>query len=105
MSTEQENNFITTLHDSQLTVIPWSVIQTKEFYALFEELKDLLSNQEPTHGTAGEFLITLKALLAKMKVIASLSLVIIELIPIHRLKTGDRLIVRFAVLSAPYALL
>ncbi|KAG8962040.1 hypothetical protein FRC05_005627 [Tulasnella sp. 425] len=67
VSKEQATNFISVLHDGQLTVIPWSVIQSKEFYALFSKLRSLLFNQTSTHGTAGEFLITLKTLMAKMK--------------------------------------
>ncbi|KAG9047676.1 hypothetical protein FS837_001752 [Tulasnella sp. UAMH 9824] len=67
VSKEQATNFITVLHNSQLTVIPWSVIQSREFYALFGKLRNLLFSQKSTHGTAGEFLITLKTLMAKMK--------------------------------------
>ncbi|KAG8930696.1 hypothetical protein FRC01_002390, partial [Tulasnella sp. 417] len=67
VSREQATNFITVLHNSQLTVIPWSVIQSREFYALFGKLRNLLFSQKSTHGTAGEFLITLKTLMAKMK--------------------------------------
>ncbi|KAG8949929.1 hypothetical protein FRC04_008232 [Tulasnella sp. 424] len=67
VSKEQATNFITVLHNSQLTVIPWSVIQSREFYALFSKLRNLLFSQKSTHGTAGEFLITLKTLMAKMK--------------------------------------
>ncbi|KAG8903433.1 hypothetical protein FRB99_003282 [Tulasnella sp. 403] len=64
---EQADNFITLLHDSQLTVIPWNVIQSREFYTLFSKLKKHLFDQKTTHATAGEFLITLKALMAKLK--------------------------------------
>ncbi|KIO18763.1 hypothetical protein M407DRAFT_224787 [Tulasnella calospora MUT 4182] len=67
VSKEQATNFITVLHNSQLTVIPWSVIQSREFYALFGKLRNLLFSQKSTHGTAGEFLMTLKTLMAKMK--------------------------------------
>ncbi|KAG8899893.1 hypothetical protein FRC00_000733 [Tulasnella sp. 408] len=43
------------------------VIKSREFYALFGRLRNLLFSQRSTHGTAGEFLITLKTLMAKMK--------------------------------------
>ncbi|KAG8900443.1 hypothetical protein FRB99_006039 [Tulasnella sp. 403] len=67
VSTEQADNFITVLHDSQLTVIPWNVIQSREFYTLFSKLSKHLFKQQTTHATAGEFLITLKTLMAKLK--------------------------------------
>ncbi|KAG8900599.1 hypothetical protein FRB99_005954 [Tulasnella sp. 403] len=67
VSTEQADNFITVLHDSQLTVIPWNVIQSREFYTLFSKLSKHLFRQKMTHATAGEFLITLKTLMAKLK--------------------------------------
>ncbi|KAG8952848.1 hypothetical protein FRC03_012004, partial [Tulasnella sp. 419] len=64
---EQEANFITVLHDSQLSVIPWPVIQSRSFYTLFGRVRALLLRQPPTHATAGEFLLTLKTLMAKLK--------------------------------------
>ncbi|KAG8930698.1 hypothetical protein FRC01_002392 [Tulasnella sp. 417] len=67
VSKEQASNFITVLHDSQLTVIPWSVILSPDFYRLFGKLGKTLFNQKITHDSAGEFLITLKTLMAKMK--------------------------------------
>lgn len=48
--------------------MPWNVIQTKEFYELFSELSGQLTCQDTTHATAGEFLLTLKTLMAKLKV-------------------------------------
>ncbi|KAG8897412.1 hypothetical protein FRC00_004306, partial [Tulasnella sp. 408] len=88
VSREQATNFITVLHNSQLTVIPWSVIQSKEFYALFGKLRHLLSSQKCTHGTAGEFLITLKSLMAKIMVIAFLNAVMLELIRVIGSRLG-----------------
>ncbi|KIO19084.1 hypothetical protein M407DRAFT_44020, partial [Tulasnella calospora MUT 4182] len=67
VSKEQASNFITVLHDSQLTVIPWSVILSPDFYRLFGKLGKTLFNQKTTHDSAGEFLITVKTLMAKMK--------------------------------------
>ncbi|KAG8956419.1 hypothetical protein FRC03_010886, partial [Tulasnella sp. 419] len=64
---EQEANFITVLHDSQLSVIPWPVIQSRSFYTLFGRVKALLFKQPTTHASAGEFLLTLKTLMAKLK--------------------------------------
>ncbi|KAG8897271.1 hypothetical protein FRB99_008270, partial [Tulasnella sp. 403] len=60
VSTKQTLNFITMLHNSQLTVIPWTVIQSREFYTLFSKLKKRLLKQRTTHATAGQFLKTLK---------------------------------------------
>src|ERR1700691_5403526 len=44
------------------------VIESKEFYKLFPKLKKRLDQQPMTHHTAGEFLDTLKTLMAKLKV-------------------------------------
>ncbi|KAG8900444.1 hypothetical protein FRB99_006040 [Tulasnella sp. 403] len=67
VSTEQADNFITVLHDSQLTIIPWNNIRSREFYTQFSELSLHLFEQETTHATAGEFLITLKTLMAQLR--------------------------------------
>ncbi|KAJ7781844.1 hypothetical protein DFH07DRAFT_389440 [Mycena maculata] len=64
---EQDANFISRLHAGQLDIIPWPVIESKEFYTLFPALKRTLDQQEVTHPTAGEFLHTLKTLMAKLK--------------------------------------
>ncbi|KAG8991998.1 hypothetical protein FRB94_012099 [Tulasnella sp. JGI-2019a] len=64
---EQANNFITKLHAGQLTVIPWNVIESREFYTLFSKLSKQLFKQKTTHANAGEFLMTLKTLMAKLK--------------------------------------
>jgi hypothetical protein len=64
---EQEGNFITKLHRGNLDILPWPVIQSKEFYDLMSLLKDRLDNQEPSHGNASMFLQTLKTLMAKLK--------------------------------------
>ncbi|KAG8920753.1 hypothetical protein FRC02_000712, partial [Tulasnella sp. 418] len=67
LSEEQGANFITVLHAAQLTVIPWPVIQSRPFYTLFSKLRTLLFKQPNTHASAGEFLLTLKTLMAKLK--------------------------------------
>ncbi|KAJ7504160.1 hypothetical protein B0H11DRAFT_1709774, partial [Mycena galericulata] len=64
---EQDANFISRLHAGQLDIIPWPVIESKQFYALFPALKRTLNQQEITHVAAGEFLHTLKTLMAKLK--------------------------------------
>ncbi|KAJ6620549.1 hypothetical protein B0H10DRAFT_1945867 [Mycena sp. CBHHK59/15] len=64
---EQAANFISRLHAGQLNIIPWPVIESKQFYALFPALKKSLDQQEITHPAAGEFLHTLKTLMAKIK--------------------------------------
>jgi hypothetical protein len=81
---EQEANFISRLHAGQLNIVPWSVrcltcphtiyrfcrpvIESREFYKLFPTLKRRLDKQKLTHNTAGEFLHTMKTLMAKLKV-------------------------------------
>ena len=65
---EQDANFITRLHAGKLQIIPWPVIESKEFYKLFSALKRKLDQQSTSHHTAGEFLHTLKTLMAKLKV-------------------------------------
>ncbi|KAF8270133.1 hypothetical protein EI94DRAFT_1572289 [Lactarius quietus] len=64
---EQDANFITRLHAGKLQIIPWPVIGTREFYKLFSALKKKLDQQRTSHKTAGEFLLTLKTLMAKLK--------------------------------------
>ncbi|KAI6027008.1 hypothetical protein EDC04DRAFT_2899498 [Pisolithus marmoratus] len=64
---EQETNFITQLHAGQLSIIPWPVIESKEFYKLFPTLKRYLDQQVLTHHAAGEFLHKVKTLMAKLK--------------------------------------
>ncbi|KAF8967726.1 hypothetical protein BDZ97DRAFT_507114 [Flammula alnicola] len=64
---EQESNFISRLHAGAVKIIPWPVIESKQFYALFPAIKSLLDQQKVTHKTAGHFLHTLKTLMAKLK--------------------------------------
>ena len=70
---EQDANFISRLHGGKLEIIPWPVIESKEFYKLFATLKRRLDLQKVSHSTAGEFLHTIKTLMAKLKVRVSLS--------------------------------
>ena len=65
---EQDANFISRLHGGKLEIIPWPVIESKEFYKLFATLKRRLDLQKISHSTAGEFLHTIKTLMAKLKV-------------------------------------
>ncbi|KAI6101021.1 hypothetical protein EDD16DRAFT_1844403 [Pisolithus croceorrhizus] len=64
---EQEANFISRLHAGKLAIIPWPVIESKEFYKLFPTLKRRLDQQVITHHAAGEFLHKVKTLMAKLK--------------------------------------
>ncbi|TFY78519.1 hypothetical protein EWM64_g5492, partial [Hericium alpestre] len=64
---EQDANFISRLHAGKLNIIPWPVIESREFYKLFGTLKKRLDQQRTTHNSAGEFLHTLKTLMAKLK--------------------------------------
>ncbi|KAG8219200.1 hypothetical protein J3R82DRAFT_13 [Butyriboletus roseoflavus] len=64
---EQEANFISRLHAGKLNIVPWPVIESKEFYTLFPALKRRLDQQVVTHRSAGEFLHLMKTLMAKLK--------------------------------------
>ncbi|KAK7676902.1 hypothetical protein QCA50_020158 [Cerrena zonata] len=65
---EQGSNFITKLHNGNLAIIPWPVIESRGFYTLFPKLKRILDEQPVTHPTGGIFLQTMKTLMAKLKV-------------------------------------
>jgi len=64
---EQDANFITRLHAGELQVIPWPVIESKDFYKPFAALKMNIDQQSSSRCTAGEFSHTLKTLMAKLK--------------------------------------
>ncbi|KAI9573409.1 hypothetical protein HD554DRAFT_2055827 [Boletus coccyginus] len=64
---EQDANFISRLHGGKLNIIPWPVIESREFYKLFPTLKRRLDQQDVTHKAAGEFLHLMKSLMAKLK--------------------------------------
>ncbi|KAF9231528.1 hypothetical protein BU15DRAFT_34482, partial [Melanogaster broomeanus] len=64
---EQDANFISRLHGGKLNIIPWPVIESKDFYKLFPTLKRRLDQQVVTHKAAGEFLHLMKTLMAKLK--------------------------------------
>ncbi|KAJ7656315.1 hypothetical protein DFH06DRAFT_1091207 [Mycena polygramma] len=64
---EQDANFISRLHAGRINIVPWPVIESRQFYQLFPAMKRLLDKQEITHKTAGEFLHTVKTLMAKLK--------------------------------------
>jgi len=65
---EQDANFISRLHGGKLGIIPWPVIESRDFYKLFATLKKRLDQQKISHPAAGEFLYTIKTLMAKLKV-------------------------------------
>lgn len=67
---EKDNNFISRLHDSRLTIIPWPVIESAEFYRLFWPLGTILREHPITHTQGAIFLETMKTLMAKLKVCA-----------------------------------
>ncbi|TCD63827.1 hypothetical protein EIP91_004894 [Steccherinum ochraceum] len=64
---EQGSNFISRLHGGSLSIIPWPVIESRQFYTLFPALKKILDKQEVTHRNASIFLQTMKTLMAKLK--------------------------------------
>jgi hypothetical protein len=65
---ERSNNFISCLHQGEVTILPWPVIGSEPFYEEFAELKDRLDTQPVTYPSAGQFLRVLKMLMAKIKV-------------------------------------
>ena len=69
MQQEQDGNFISRLHGGKLDIIPWPVIESRSFYKLFSTLKKRLDLQDISHPAAGEFLYTIKTLMAKLKVL------------------------------------
>ncbi|KAI0921705.1 hypothetical protein AcW2_006594 [Taiwanofungus camphoratus] len=64
---EQGSNFISRLHRGRLMIVPWPVIESRQFYTLFNTLKKSLDKQETTHSGGSIFLQTLKTLMAKLK--------------------------------------
>ncbi|PCH41519.1 hypothetical protein WOLCODRAFT_163166 [Wolfiporia cocos MD-104 SS10] len=64
---EQGSNFISQLHKGKLAIIPWPVIESRQFYTLFGGVRRHLDKQETTHPRASMFLQTLKTLMAKLK--------------------------------------
>lgn len=66
---EGGDNFITKLHRGKLDIISWPVIESSGFYKLFNSLKTNFMKQSVTHPHAGAFLIMLKTLMAKLKVL------------------------------------
>ena len=100
MAKEQGANFISRLHDGKLGIIPWPVIESRQFYTLFPTVKKMLDNQVVTHPKAGIFLQTMKTLMAKLKVgTVSPSPAIVANILYCRPMTGDRLTVGSVVMS------
>ncbi|KAI0089047.1 hypothetical protein BDY19DRAFT_993280 [Irpex rosettiformis] len=68
VQTEQEANFISRLHRGSLTIIPWPVIGSQEFYTMFSEVEALLDDQDVSHPQASTFLHKMKTLMAKLKI-------------------------------------
>ncbi|KAN0136112.1 hypothetical protein V8E53_005972 [Lactarius tabidus] len=63
---ERGANFVSRLHRGQLDIIPFPGVESPEFYAMLSTLKKRLDYQHISHPTTGEFLRTLRALMAKM---------------------------------------
>ncbi|EJD48574.1 hypothetical protein AURDEDRAFT_162532 [Auricularia subglabra TFB-10046 SS5] len=64
---EQQQNFFTKSHRGQVSIIPWPVIESRQFYEMFGDLRKRLAKQRITHPSTGGFLKTLKTLMAKIK--------------------------------------
>ena len=95
MQQEQDSNFITRLHAGKLDIIPWPVIDSRDFYKLFAALKKRLDLQKTSHPSAGGFLHTIKTLMAKLKV-RSVSLLVNSKVNDVYLQTND-----WGALSSP----
>ncbi|KAK7684549.1 hypothetical protein QCA50_012496 [Cerrena zonata] len=67
VDTEKESNFITKLHNGNVLIIPWPVIESREFYGMFRPLGKMLEEQDVTHPKGAMFLETMKTLMAKLK--------------------------------------
>ncbi|CAE6373835.1 unnamed protein product [Rhizoctonia solani] len=64
---EQEQNSISRLHRGRVQIIPWPVINSTNFYMLFNHLRRYLDTQTITHLSGGIFLHNMKTLMAKIK--------------------------------------
>ena len=89
MQQEKDDNFISRLHGGKLDIMPWPVIESREFYKLFGTLKARLDQQAFSHSTAGEFLHTIKTLMAKLKVCLSFLLTGVFVTPFLGKQLGD----------------
>ncbi|KZS89200.1 hypothetical protein SISNIDRAFT_458932 [Sistotremastrum niveocremeum HHB9708] len=67
---EQESNFMTRLHSGNITIIPWPLIETEQFYAMFNRIRKEFFAHPITHPNGSRFLETLKMLMAKLKNLA-----------------------------------
>ncbi|CAE6454443.1 unnamed protein product [Rhizoctonia solani] len=64
---ERDKNFISRLHRGKIQIIPWPVINSLEFYSLFNAVLKRLEMQSFTHQTGGAFLLKLKSLMVDIK--------------------------------------
>ncbi|PVF95046.1 hypothetical protein CPB86DRAFT_739378 [Serendipita vermifera] len=64
---ERAQNFITKLHKGKLDIIPWPVIESPQFYMVFDLLKKRLAERPVSHQYAVQFMEVLKTLMAKLK--------------------------------------
>ena len=89
-------NFISRLHRNRLDIVPWPVIESKQFYTLFKAIKKRLDQQPVTHTGGAIFLQTMKTLMAKLKVSRFKWLVSItfDVYLVFRPTTGDLCLVR-----------
>ncbi|EUC62856.1 cytochrome P450 family protein, putative, partial [Rhizoctonia solani AG-3 Rhs1AP] len=67
VKTERNRNFISRLHRGKILITPWPVINSPEFYSLFDSVRERLELQASTHPTGGGFLHKLKTLMVNIK--------------------------------------
>ncbi|KAK9764513.1 hypothetical protein K7432_007905 [Basidiobolus ranarum] len=68
VSKEGEDNFITKLHGSRLSILPWPMFNDPQFYTTFNSISKMLNQQKFTHSNARQFLQNIKVLMCKMKI-------------------------------------
>ncbi|EMD40863.1 hypothetical protein CERSUDRAFT_121499 [Gelatoporia subvermispora B] len=64
---EQGSNFITRLHRGRLDIVPWPVIESRQFYTLFTAFRKRLDKQATTYSGGSIFLQIIKTVMAKLK--------------------------------------
>ncbi|OCH90958.1 hypothetical protein OBBRIDRAFT_792770 [Obba rivulosa] len=64
---EQGSNFITRLHRGRLDIVPWPVIESRQFYTLFSAFKRRLDKQNTAYSGGSVFLQIIKTVMAKLK--------------------------------------
>ncbi|CAG8537034.1 3581_t:CDS:10, partial [Racocetra persica] len=65
---EGENNFITRMYPSGLSIIPWPIFNDPAWFKSLIDIKRLLDKQQPKYENARTFLQNTKVIMAKLKI-------------------------------------